>query len=66
MNNRNRHKSKNAPKPTTTSNSSYSPNSLGGRLGADVWDKLKQSINTNKNDDKKNDEKSVQGQGETQ
>lgn len=66
MNNRNRHKSKNAPKPIATNSQSYSPNSLGGRLGDDVWDKLKQSINTNKNDDKENDEKSVQRQGKTQ
>lgn len=52
---------------------SLSPNSLGGRIDANVWEKLmamssNQQSTNQKNDDrkKKNDEKSVQRKGETQ
>lgn len=47
-------------------NNFYSPNSLGSILGEEMLNKLRQSINNNKNDDKKNDEKSVPTKGNTQ
>jgi len=53
-----KHKRKN-PSPNQSS-SSYSPNSIGGRIDDLLREKLMKQTNTNKNE---NTEKSVQGKG---
>lgn len=55
MSNRNRHKTKNNPKPINAN--SYSPTSLGGRINAELLCKL---YNQNKITDGTNDKKSLQ------
>jgi poly-gamma-glutamate capsule biosynthesis protein CapA/YwtB (metallophosphatase superfamily) len=70
---RNRHKSKsnNHPKPITKliDGSSYSPNSIGGRIDLQALrdklfcEELNESNQTNHNTDAKDSEKSLQGKG---
>jgi len=55
MSNRNRHKTKNNPKPINAN--SYSPTSLGGRINAELLCKL---YNQNKITNDSNDKKSLQ------
>lgn len=55
---RNRHKTKNHPKPQKF----YPPTSLGGRIDVDTFSKLFNN-KSNQNDNTQNDKKGVQGKG---
>lgn len=66
MGRNNRHSNKNKVNPKPTINNSYSPNSLGGRVSCETYEKLLAITNQSKSNDTTNDKKSVQGKGKTQ
>jgi hypothetical protein len=61
-----RHSNKNKVTPKPTTDNSYSPNSLGGRVSCETYEKLLAMTNQSESNDTANDKKSVQGKGETQ